>query len=128
MKTPNFLFLLFLAPLLLRCNNNIEIGKVDRNIITGPPPKANQKDYSKDHSIKEISIGDTLDRVTIKADDFAFYSIKIKDEVYKDEDLVIKVIPIGEEEGDPDILISKVSKQENQVLLGGKIPNHLTRQ
>ena len=45
--------------------------------------------------------------MTVKSEDFTFFSIKIKDEVYKDEDLVIKVIPIGEE-GDPDILISKV--------------------
>jgi hypothetical protein len=66
-----------------------------------------RKPFVPDQPIKAINIGDMIEKVAIKADEWEFFSINIKDQVYKDEDLLIKVIPLTEE-SDPDVYISKV--------------------
>jgi hypothetical protein len=58
--------------------------------------------------VREIAIGDRIERVEIKADGWEFFKVSIKNQVYKDEDMLIKVMPLGEE-SDPDVYISKVS-------------------
>ena len=57
--------------------------------------------------MREISIGENIERVELKTDGWEFFKVVIKNQVYKDEDMLIKVIPL-DEETDPDVYISKV--------------------
>ena len=49
-----------------------------------------------------------IPNITLDSDEQKFFRLKIGDELFTDEDLVIKVIPL-DFISDPDIFISKVS-------------------
>jgi len=59
--------------------------------------------------IKDIKIGDFIDRVKISPGENNFYKLAIDDKLFKDQDLIIKVIPL-DQESDPDIFISTTEK------------------
>jgi hypothetical protein len=71
-----------------------------------------------EQNVTILKVGEYVEKVTIEEDETKYYNLTIEHELYKDEDLVIKVIPL-DYESDPDIYISKVSLPFNS--------NHLLR-
>jgi hypothetical protein len=72
------------------------------------PPEDSQSP-TQDFPISDIKVGDFIDKVTVKKGESAFYKLVITDTIYKDDDLVIKVVPL-DQDSDPDIFISQTEK------------------
>lgn len=69
-----------------------------------------------------MKIGEQIDHASVMQAEFVFYSVDIKQKLEKDQDLVIKVIPL-DYQSDPDIFISKVSKSRFNILIDREVPN-----
>ena len=74
-----------------------------------PKEGKNNTEEQVNFPIKDIKIGDFIDRVKLNPGEINFYKLAIDDKLFKDQDLIIKVIPL-DQESDPDIFISTTEK------------------
>jgi hypothetical protein len=79
------------------------------------PKEGKENKKETNYPIKDIKVGDFINKVTLKTGENNYYKLVIDESTFKDEDLVVKVMPM-DQNSDPDIYISTSEKYPSSPL------------